>query len=82
MITKVKKWGNSMAVRLPKGILDEMQIVENDCMECVCEEDAIKLFVSKPQYKSLDQLFLSFEVQPKLKCEECNTGKPVGKEIF
>ncbi len=33
MYTKIQKWGNSHAVRLPKAILEKTEIRENDEVE-------------------------------------------------
>lgn len=46
----ISKWGNSMALRLPKSILDENHLVEGSKIDIVSEEGKIIL---KPQLKKI-----------------------------
>lgn len=41
MYTTIQKWGNSHAVRLPKGILEVADLSENDRVEIKAENDCI-----------------------------------------
>lgn len=50
----VKKWGNSQGVRLPKSILEEAHIKENDEVEFYNEDNKIKSEIMCEQMKSLD----------------------------
>lgn len=39
MTTKVKKWGNSLAIRLPKKIVDQYNLAENSEINFVARSD-------------------------------------------
>ena len=83
MLTTIQKWGNSQGVRLPKPILDELFLQENDQVELVTENETIiiKKATRKRRAKvSLEELFANYKGD--YKCEEWDTGKPVGKEVW
>ena len=83
MLTTIQRWGNSQGVRLPKPILDELLLQENDQVEIVAENDLIiikKATRKRRARKSLEELFANYT--GKYKCEEWDTGKPVGKEVW
>ena len=83
MLTTIQKWGNSQGVRLPKTILDELFLKENDQVEIIGKNDSIiikKASRKRRAKKSLDELFANYK--GKYTCEEWDTGKPVGKEVW
>ena len=43
MYTVVQKWGNSHGVRLPKTLLEELDIRENDRVEITRQKDTISI---------------------------------------
>ncbi|MCM0080188.1 AbrB/MazE/SpoVT family DNA-binding domain-containing protein [Geomonas sp. Red32] len=77
MLVKAQKWGNSLAVRLPKALADECGIEANSPIEIVREENCI---VIKPVRKkvSLDSLLANI-TEDNLH-SEVETGQPVGRE--
>lgn len=40
---KLKKWGNSYGIRIPKAIIDELELTPNDCFEIRTKEGEIHL---------------------------------------
>ncbi|MCL2138551.1 MAG: AbrB/MazE/SpoVT family DNA-binding domain-containing protein [Treponema sp.] len=83
MLTTIQKWGNSQGVRLPKTILDALFLQENDQVEILGENDSIiikKVSRKRRAKNSLEKLFADYTGD--YKCEEWNTGKPVGKEVW
>ena len=83
MLTTIQKWGNSQGVRLPKTILDKLFLQENDQVEIDTENSSIiikKATRKRRAIRSLDELFSNYTGN--YKCEEWNTGKPVGKEVW
>ncbi len=49
MYTKIQKWGNSHAVRLPKAILEKTEIRENDEVEIKLQDGNLLLIpVNQP----------------------------------
>jgi antitoxin MazE len=80
MITQLKKWGNSLAIRLPQNLLSQVNIQENEDIEIRVEDNTIILSaVSKHKYQ-LDELLA--QITPENKQELIDFGKPIGKEIW
>ena len=82
-MTTIQKWGNSQAVRLPKAILEEMSLQENDRVEIIAENDVIiikKTTRKRRAKKSLEERFKDYDGD--YQCEEYDWGKPVGKEVW
>ncbi|MCL1849017.1 MAG: AbrB/MazE/SpoVT family DNA-binding domain-containing protein, partial [Clostridiales bacterium] len=77
MMTTIQKWGNSQAVRLPKAILEEMSLQENDRVEIIAENDVIiikKTTRKRRAKKSLEERFKDYDGD--YQCEEYDWGKP------
>lgn len=80
MRSKISKWGNSLALRVPKTILDTACIKENDSVEFIAEKNRITIKKKNREYRNLDELFAGYDGN-KL-CEEMDTGSPAGNEII
>ena len=78
----MQKWGNSQGIRIPKSVLEQVEINNNDTVEIVVEKSKIIIRKVKAvkEYKSLDELFEGYTGN--YKSGEWDTGKPVGKEVF
>lgn len=80
MNTQLAKWGNSLAVRVPKVIADQAKLTEGDRVEMsITEEGAILLRPARRKY-SLEQLVAG--ITPENRHEETDWGGPVGKEAW
>ena len=78
MILQVKKWGNSLAVRLPKDISKALSVQNNSFLELELVGDGLLL---KPKKSSeLDKLIS--QINPQNLHAEIKTGKSVGNEIW
>ncbi|MEN0659737.1 AbrB/MazE/SpoVT family DNA-binding domain-containing protein [Caldifermentibacillus hisashii] len=77
--TKVQRWGNSLAVRLPKVILDDLNIKEGSDISISVENNAIKIIPIKKK-PTLEELMS--KITPENKHDEVNWGKPEGAEIW
>lgn len=53
--TKVQKWGNSLAVRIPSVIAEQIAIRQGSEMEMIVENQAIKL-IPKKKKPTLEEL--------------------------
>lgn len=90
MLTKIKKWGNSQGVRIPKAYLETLRISDEDDLEIITDQEKIiiKKANSNDHVMIKDRLetfygkpiedLLSKYKEPQ---EEFDWGKPVGKEI-
>lgn len=80
MITKVQKWGNSLAVRLPKEIAQQLSLREGTDVEFSPKEDALVIRLAKKQPLSLKDLVAGITTENVHK--ETDWGQPVGKEAW
>lgn len=77
--TTLRKWGNSVAVRIPKEVLYEASFKVNDKVDIFADGTGITIQKVK-KFKSLDDLFAGYAGSNTY--EEFNTGKPVGNEVW
>jgi len=78
MLTKVQKWGNSLAVRIPKLLAQEMEFFQDSPVEIIFRDGELILRpVIKPVY-TLEELLAG--ITPENLHGEWNTGEPVGNE--
>ena len=80
MLAKAQKWGNSLAVRLPKTIAEECGIEADSSVEIVREDNVIVIKPVRKKSVSLDGLLAG--VTKDNIHSEVPTGKPAGKEIW
>jgi len=79
MTTKVQKWGNSLAVRLPKNIVRKTFKVG---MPVIIKRERSRIIIlpkNAPE-PTLEELIA--QIDPKNLPEKIDWGKPVGKEIW
>lgn len=50
MVLKVQKWGNSLAVRIPKTFAKEVDLAEDSSVEISVEEGRIVVAPAKPEW--------------------------------
>ena len=80
MQTKVQRWGNSLAVRIPKSFALQSKLAPETPVEINIEGDAIILRPMQNKEYSLDELLEG--VTRENRHEEISFGKPVGKEVW
>jgi antitoxin MazE len=79
MLVKAQKWGNSLAVRLPKALAKECGIEADTLIEIVKQDDGIVL---KPVPKRLTLDALLSGITAENLHTGIGTGKPLGREIW
>lgn len=79
MYTTIQKWGNSQAIRLPKALLEEAKLKNNDKVEIRVENGNLVIIPVK-KHQTLEERIA--EYQGDYRCNEWDTGKPVGKEVW
>jgi len=79
MTTKVQRWGNSLAVRIPKVILDDLNMKEGSDISISVENNTIKIILIKKK-PTLEELIS--KITPENKHDEVDWGKPEGAEIW
>lgn len=80
IITQLKKWGNSLAIRLPQNLLAQVNLRENEDIEIRVEDNAIILSAISNHKYQLDELLS--QITPENQQELIDFGKPIGKEIW
>jgi antitoxin MazE len=77
--TQIAKWGNSLAVRLPKSVALEAQVDEGDTVDVSVKNGAIVIRPSRPTY-SLEQLVA--KITPRNRHDGTDWGTPAGREAW
>jgi len=80
MQTKIKKWGNSLALRIPKSFALNAKLRQNELVDISIDKDKIIITPIGEKEYSLDELLEG--VSADNLHGEFNTGVPVGKEIW
>ena len=82
MTTTIRRWGNSLALRLPKDFADAARLREGTKVEIVPTSEGVLVKAkrkSKPRY-NLSQLLAG--ITPDNVHPTTHWGPPVGKEIL
>lgn len=81
MTTIIKRWGNSVAVRIPRQILDRANLEEGANVEIILEKEGeIKLRAIR-KHVSIYELFADYN-DKYFQTEEIDWGKPQGNEVW
>ena len=80
MKSKVQKWGNSLAVRIPKTFAEEVGLTDNSPIEMRLVDGGLLLEPSATWAPSLDELLDG--VDESNLHGEVDTGPPQGREVW
>ncbi len=80
MRTKVQKWGNSLAVRIPKAFAQEAHLTRDSLVEVTLVDGRIVIEPAPTASWTLDQLLEG--VTDGNIHHEIDTGEPVGNEAW
>jgi antitoxin MazE len=80
MRTKVVKWGNSLGLRIPKAIAEEVPVKEGSTVELLPEDGGIVIRLVEGKPVALEQLLAG--VTPDNLHGEVDTGAVVGGEAW
>ncbi len=78
METVLKKWGNSIAVRLPSSIVKECRLSENRRIDISADNGQIVIAPVKSRRSRLDVLLRQMTVENRH--DPVDFGRPVGRE--
>ncbi len=80
MVAKLAKWGNSVAVRLPKAILSQAGLKTGDRLEVSLDQEG-NIVIKPPRRKySLSEMVAG--ITKKNQHPETDWGGPAGREIW
>ena len=75
----IRSWGNSQGIRIPKDIMDKMQLKVSDVLDIEIENDSIvlrKQFV----HKSFEERLAEYNGE--ISVCDFDWGEPAGREIL
>ena len=79
MRAQIVGWGNSQALRIPRAMLDELQISEGDEVEMMVENGRLTV---RPLNPKLTLELLVAAITPENLHKEIDWGKAVGNEVW
>lgn len=78
MRTQVSKWGNSLAIRLPRAVVRSLHIHEGEQVDLVLRDDRLEVRPARPRYRLQD---LVDQITPDNQPEALDVA-PVGEELL
>lgn len=80
MLTKVQKWGNSMAIRIPKAFAEELGMQHDSEVELFLVHGKLIVKPVRPVKHSLEELLA--KVKDETIHGETSTDESVGREVW
>jgi antitoxin MazE len=80
MRSKIQRWGNSLAVRIPKSFAEEVGLKDDSPIELRLEKGGLVVEPIAPWGRTLDELL--DDVTEENRPAEWDTGRPQGKEVW
>ena len=80
MHVRVRKWGNSLAVRIPKPLAEDAEVKEGTVLNLAVSDGKVVAVPVKTKKLSLRQLLA--KVNKKNLHPETDFGSPVGREVW
>jgi antitoxin MazE len=78
--SSVKKWGNSLAIRIPSSVVKDLELSENSSIQITSNGVVATIQPKKRKKVNLDELIAG--ITPDNVHKEVDWGRPVGKEIW
>jgi antitoxin MazE len=79
MKAQIVKWGNSLAVRIPKAVIEKARLKEGDSLEVEAAAEGLVELRRPAKLPTLAQLVS--QITPENRYGEISTGAEVGKEV-
>jgi antitoxin MazE len=76
---RVARWGNSLGVRIPRALAEQVRLEEGTEVEILVEGDALRVR-PRPRAYSLNELVE--QITPENRHEETDWGEPEGREVW
>lgn len=80
MITKVQKWGNSLAVRIPRSVVEDTQLSSGKTVHLAVRDGQIVIAPIRQQRYRLSDLLR--KVTTRNRHAEVTSGNTVGQEVW
>jgi antitoxin MazE len=82
MQVRIAKWGNSLAVRLPKAIAEDLGLTEGQPVDVAIDKGAVRLKPSPAQVRLSDLVAEARRLGPAAQPEIVAWGRDVGAETI
>jgi antitoxin MazE len=79
MVTRVQRWGNSLALRIPRSFAVQARVAEGTAVDIAVEDNRLVVKPVQHQYRLRDLLK---GIDRRNQHAEVRTGPPVGREIW
>lgn len=79
MVTSVQRWGNSLAIRIPKAFAAQAQLSEDTAVDISVDGDTITITPARREW-TLDELVR--KITPSNQHREISWGPDAGKESW
>lgn len=79
MVTRVQKWGNSLALRIPRSFAVQAKVAAGTAVDIAVEKGQLVVRPVRQRYRLRDLLKAVDARNPHA---EVQTGRPVGREIW
>ena len=80
MVVKIQKWGNSLALRIPKAFTREINIEDGSKVNLVLKDGKLMIIPMELKHYKLSELLL--QIHANNLHGEVDTKGPVGKESW
>lgn len=80
MIAKIQKWGNSLAVRIPRAVAEDTELSSGTAVNMAYHDGQIVIAPVRHQQYTLHGLLK--RVTPRNRHTEVETGPAVGREVW
>lgn len=78
--TTIQKWGNSQGIRIPKFILEQINLDANSDVSITVKDDSIIIKKANKKHITLTERFTNYTGETP--SGEYDWGKPQGEEIW
>jgi antitoxin MazE len=79
VLMKVQKWGNSLAIRIPRGFAEQLMVQQGSEVDLSLDGDRL---VIKPKRRELSLSELLAQVTDENIHAEIATAEPTGREVW
>jgi antitoxin MazE len=80
MKSSIQRWGNSLALRIPKSFAEEIAVGEGDEVEITVQKGRLLVAPRRPREYDLGDMVA--EIHPENLHDEILTDRPQGREVW
>ena len=81
MRARVSRWGNSLAIRLPKAAVASLHVREGEPVDLVIQGDTLMIRAERPRY-TLDELVAAMRPEDEPPILDDVNAPPAGDELL